>query len=197
MGLIMENCPHEKSNTPWCINCKTTEHWSDEYKKCPKYAEAQDILKFIAYNGGTFKEIKKIMNTTQQKPTYADTVNKPVKNLKAEKEVTPKPQNSQTGTGIKRKASDISPDKGQNQNKDTYFGIPIQNRFSAFNRMDTTAETDSISDKPPTLEIDADWTAFNLEMNKTVAAAETVSSVPPSPKPHPVLHPHLPKFPPS
>ena len=138
------------------------------------------------------------MNTTQQKPTYADTVNKPVKNLKAEKEVTPKPQNSQTGTGTKRKASDISPDKGQNQNKDTYIGIPIQNRFSVFNKMDTTAETVSISDKPPTLEINTDWTAFNSEMNNTVAAAETVYSFPPpSPKPHPVLHPHPPKSPPS
>ena len=55
LGLILENCPHEK--TKWCINCKTTEHWSDEYKKCPKYAEAQDILRHIAFNGGTFKEI--------------------------------------------------------------------------------------------------------------------------------------------
>ena len=136
------------------------------------------------------------MSTTQQKPTYADAVNKPVKNPTAEKEVTPKPQISQIGTKrIKRKASDISPEKEQNQNKDTYFGIPIQNRFSAFNRMDTTVEADSISDKPPTLEIDADWNTFNSEINKTVAAAETVSSVPPpSPKPHPVLHPHPPQI---
>ena len=92
------------------------------------------------------------MNTTQQKPTYADTANKPVKNLTAEKEVTPKPQNSQTGIKrIKRKASDISPDKGQNQNKDTYFGIPTQNRFSVFNKIDISAEIVSKSDKPPTL----------------------------------------------
>ncbi|GFR82182.1 RNA-directed DNA polymerase from mobile element jockey, partial [Elysia marginata] len=52
VGHAAENC----KNDPHCVNCRGDHEASD--KVCAKYAEEQAILRYRAYNGGTFQQAR-------------------------------------------------------------------------------------------------------------------------------------------
>ncbi|GFS13036.1 nucleic-acid-binding protein from mobile element jockey [Elysia marginata] len=52
VGHAADSC----KNDPHCVNCRGDHAASDRI--CPKYAEEQAILRYRAYNGGTFQQAR-------------------------------------------------------------------------------------------------------------------------------------------